>query len=41
MVDALAKLQTAAKTNNLDQLKTAFGTAGGTCKNCHDNYRVQ
>lgn len=41
MVDAVNKLQAAAKSNNLDQLKAAFGTAGGTCKNCHDNYRVQ
>jgi cytochrome c556 len=39
MAESVAKLQTAAKANNLDQLKTAFGAAAGTCKNCHDNFR--
>ena len=39
MQDEVAKLAAAAKTNNLDQLKTAFGAAAGTCKDCHDNYR--
>jgi cytochrome c556 len=34
-----AKLSAAAKTNNLDQLKAAFGETAGTCKACHDNYR--
>ncbi len=34
-----AKLQAAAKTGNLDALKTAFAAAGGTCKACHDNFR--
>ena len=33
------KLAAAAKTGNLDNLKTAFGTAAGTCKACHDAYR--
>jgi cytochrome c556 len=41
MQDAVAALATAAKANNLDQLKAAFGTAAGTCKSCHDNFRVQ
>lgn len=35
----LTKLNTAAKTGNLDALKTAFGAAGQTCKACHDAYR--
>ena len=39
MQDAVAKLQTAAKSNNLDQIKAAFGDAAGACKSCHDNYR--
>ncbi len=39
MQDAVAALAVAAKTNNLDQLKAAFGNAAGTCKSCHDNFR--
>ncbi len=35
------KLAAAAKTGNLDNLKTAFGATAGTCKACHDNYRSQ
>jgi len=35
------KLAAAAKTGNLDNLKTAFGAAAGTCKACHDNYRAK
>ena len=41
MQDEVAKLATAAKTNNLDQLKAAFGAAAGTCKACHDDFRNQ
>jgi len=41
MVDATAALAAAAKTNNLDALKAAFGKAGGTCKACHDDFRNQ
>jgi len=33
------KLSAAAKTGNLDNLKTAFAATGGTCKGCHDNFR--
>jgi cytochrome c556 len=32
-------LAVAAKANNPDTLKTAFGAAGGACKSCHDDYR--
>lgn len=39
MMTAVAQLNTAAKTNNLDALKTAFGGAAKTCKACHDVYR--
>ena len=39
MQDEVAKLAVAAKANNLDQLKTAFGAAAQTCKACHDDFR--
>ncbi|AOW11815.1 cytochrome C [Hydrogenophaga crassostreae] len=39
MQAAVAKLSAAAKTGNLDAVKTAFGEAGQTCKACHDDYR--
>jgi cytochrome c556 len=39
MQDEVAKLAVAAKANNLDTLKTAFGAAAGTCKSCHDEFR--
>jgi cytochrome c556 len=39
LVAESAKLLAAAKTNNLDNLKTAFGPAAATCKACHDSYR--
>ena len=35
----VAKLSAAAKTGNLDAIKTAFGAAGQTCKACHDDFR--
>jgi cytochrome c556 len=41
MQEEVAKLATAAKANNLDTLKTAFGAAAGTCKACHDDFRNQ
>ncbi len=37
--DDTVKLVAAAKSNNLDQLKTAFGNTAASCKACHDNYR--
>jgi cytochrome c556 len=33
------KLSAAAKTGNLDALKTAFSSTADTCKACHDAYR--
>ena len=39
LVGESAKLLAAAKTNNLDNLKAAFGSAAGTCKACHDGFR--
>ena len=41
MQDEMVKLAAAAKTGNADQVKAAFGNTAGTCKNCHDNFRVQ
>ncbi|MEJ7932140.1 cytochrome c [Ramlibacter sp. AN1015] len=34
-----SKLLAAAKTNNLDNLKAAFGATAASCKACHDTYR--
>lgn len=36
-----AKLNAAAKTGNLDAIKTAFGAVGQSCKACHDNFRKE
>ena len=33
------KLNAAAKTGNLDNLKTAFGPTANSCKSCHDSFR--
>lgn len=41
MQDEVSKLALAAKANNLDTLKAAFGKAAETCKSCHDNFRNQ
>ena len=37
----MAKLAAAAKTGNLDSIKTAFTATSGSCKACHDNFRAQ
>jgi cytochrome c556 len=39
MMAEMSKLNAVAKTGNLDNLKTAFGAAAGSCKTCHDAYR--
>jgi cytochrome c556 len=39
MQEEMAKLNAAAKTGNLDQIKAAFGPAAQSCKACHDDYR--
>ncbi len=36
----VTKLVAAGKTGNLDQIKTAFGGVGASCKACHDAYQV-
>jgi cytochrome c556 len=41
LMDATAKLATAAKTNSMDNLKPAFTSAAGTCKGCHDDFRKE
>ena len=41
MQEEVAKLNVAAKSGNLDQIKVAFGAAGQSCKACHDNYRKE
>jgi cytochrome c556 len=35
----MGKLVAAAKSGNLESLKTAFGPAAQSCKACHDNFR--
>ena len=39
MVAESAKLAAAAKTGNLDALKTSFAATADTCKACHDAFR--
>lgn len=41
MQEEMAKLNVAAKGGNLDQIKSAFGATGQSCKACHDNYRKE
>jgi cytochrome c556 len=41
MVAAMAKLDAAAKTGSLDNIKAAVGGVGGTCKGCHDDFRTE
>ena len=35
----VGKLSAAAKSGDLNAIKTAFGGVGQSCKACHDNYR--
>jgi cytochrome c556 len=37
----MVKLSAAAKTGNLDSIKTAVNATGGSCKTCHDAYRKE
>jgi cytochrome c556 len=41
LVAESAKLAAAAKTGNLDSLKTAFTATAGSCKACHDAFRKE
>jgi cytochrome c556 len=36
---AVADLNKAAQSGDLDSIKKAFGAAGGSCKNCHDDFK--
>jgi cytochrome c556 len=37
----MSKLAVAAKTGNLESIKTAVSATGGACKSCHDDYRAK
>lgn len=37
----MGKLAAAAKTGNLDSIKTAVNATSGTCKACHDDFRAK
>ena len=41
LVAETGRLLAAAKTQDLAQIKAAFGPAANTCKECHDAYRSQ
>jgi cytochrome c556 len=41
MQGEVVKLAAAAKTGNLDNLKSAFGPAAESCKACHDEFRAK
>jgi cytochrome c556 len=41
MQEEMAKLNTAAKSGNLDAMKAAAGEVGKSCKACHDAYRKE
>lgn len=36
-----AKLNAAAKTGSLDNIKAAMGGVGGSCKACHDDFQAK
>jgi cytochrome c556 len=38
MQEEVVKLNAAAKSGNVDQLKSAVGTVGRACKACHDDF---
>lgn len=40
MQTEMGKLNAAAKTGNLDNIKAAVGAVGGSCKTCHDAFRM-
>lgn len=41
LVAESTKLAAAAKTGNLDTLKTAFGATAASCKACHDAFQAK
>lgn len=38
--EEVGKLVAAGRSGNLDQIKTAYGAVGQTCKGCHDSFQV-
>ena len=40
MQDKTAALAVAAKSNDLEKIKPAFGAAGQSCKACHDKFKA-
>lgn len=40
LVAEMGKLDAAAKTGKLDQIKPAVGAVGQSCKGCHDDFRA-
>jgi cytochrome c556 len=41
MQGEMVKLSAAAKSGNLDSIKTAVSATGGSCKTCHDAFRKE
>lgn len=41
MQGEMVKLEAAAKTGSLDNIKAAAGGVGGACKACHDDFRAE
>lgn len=41
MIAEIGKLDAAAKSGNLDAIKTAMGGVGKSCKACHDDFRAE
>ena len=41
MIGEVSKLDVAAKSGNLEQIKSAVGAVGQSCKACHDNFRAE
>lgn len=41
LIAEATKLDAAAKSGNLDQIKAAVGGVGKTCKSCHDKFRAE
>ena len=41
MQDDMSRLNAAAKTGNLDQIRAAFGATAQSCKACHDAYQAK
>jgi cytochrome c556 len=41
LVNAARGLENAARSNNVDAVKTAMRTLGGTCKGCHDEFKAK